>query len=66
MRAIYSGGTRIEVGVTSRFDEQPRTVRLDTPTSANLTPDSARSLAVALIEHAAYAERRNKQDGANR
>jgi len=61
MRVIYSGGKRIEVGVSNRFEECPRTVRLTSPDDTELTPDSARTLAVALIEHAAYAERRNKQ-----
>lgn len=65
MRVIYSGGNRIEVGVSSRF-EGPRTVRLAVPEGAALSADSARTVAVALIEHAAYVERRNQhQKGAS-
>lgn len=66
MRVIYSGGNRIEIGVASRFDENPRTVRLSVPEGTDLTPDSARTTAVALIEHAAYAERRGQQRAAKR
>lgn len=60
MRVIYSGGNRIEIGVASRFDENPRTVRLSVPEGTDLTPDSARKTAVALIELAADADRRNQ------
>lgn len=59
VKVIYSGGHRLEVGVSSRFDDAPRTVRLSVPDGTDLTPDNSRRVALALIEHAAYAERTN-------
>lgn len=59
VRVIYGSGNRIEVGLSNRFDDRPHAVRLSVPDGTELSPDSARSTAVALIEHAAHAERRN-------
>lgn len=64
MRVIYCRGNRIEVGRSGRFGNS-QTVRLEAQGVAELTPDSARSLAVALIEHAAHVERCNGQKGAS-
>ncbi len=58
MRVMFAAGQRIEVGIGNRFEDRPRTVRLDVPVRTELTPDGARTLAVALIEHAAEAENR--------
>lgn len=53
-------GDRVTVGVSGRFEQQGRTVRFDGPSGAtDLAPDVARSIAVALIEHAARADRDN-------
>ncbi|PKQ36532.1 MAG: hypothetical protein CVT61_00205 [Actinobacteria bacterium HGW-Actinobacteria-11] len=65
MRAIYSGGNRIVIGIGARFEDRPRTVRLSVPDGTELTPDSARRTAVTLIEYAAQAERYNQQKGAS-
>lgn len=63
MKAIYAGGQRIEVSMSGRFEGAPA-VRLEAPELVELTPDSARMLALALIEHAAdVAKRLNRGSG---
>lgn len=59
MRVFDFPAGRVEVGVAGRF-EANATGRCESPERLTMAPDEARAMAVALIEHAAEVERRNK------
>lgn len=55
-----AAGDRLEVGVTGRFGQDDRAVRLRAGEHTSLQPDEARRLGVLLIEGALAAERKRR------